>query len=64
MDPLSLVEEHLGAVESWPTYITQQMIIEQPSERSVRGVAEFIDGNDVPYELAVECFNACNGGDV
>jgi hypothetical protein len=62
MDPLSRVEEYLGAVESWPTYIIQQMIVEEQSERSVREVAEFMYGKGVPFELAVECFDACNGG--
>jgi hypothetical protein len=38
------------------------MIVEKPSERNVRELAEFVYGNGVPFEVAVECFDAFNGG--
>jgi hypothetical protein len=61
MDPLSVVEERVGAVESWPTYIILHMFVEEPNARTVRNVAGFMYGNQVPVEHAVNCFDACNG---
>jgi hypothetical protein len=58
MDPLSRVEEYLSAVESWPTYIIQQMNVEEPSDRSVREVAEFMCCIELS-ECLVHMFN-CN----
>jgi hypothetical protein len=48
IDPLSVVEEHLGAMETWPTSIILHKFVEDLSEHSVREVAEFMCGNDVP----------------
>jgi hypothetical protein len=61
MDPLSLIEERVGDVESWPTYIIRHMFVDEPNARTVKNFATFVFGNDVPVEVAVNCFNACNG---
>jgi hypothetical protein len=60
MDLMKAVEDRLGAVESWPTHIFQ-MFVEGPSARTVKNVAAFMYGNDVPLRTDVKCFNACNG---
>jgi hypothetical protein len=61
MDPLSLVEEHVGAVETWPTYIIRHVFVDEPDARTVKNLAGFFYGNEVPLRDAVNCVNACNG---
>jgi hypothetical protein len=61
MDPLSLVEERVGAVESWPAYVILHVFVDEPNARTLRNVAAFLYGNEVPVERAAYCFNACNG---
>ena len=61
MDPLQAVEDLLGDVGSWPTYVMYNIFVEVPSPSSVKKVAAFMYGNGVPIDIAVECFNACNG---
>jgi energy-converting hydrogenase Eha subunit B len=51
MDPLRVVEEYLVAVESWLTYIIVHTFVEVPSDHSVKNVAAFMFGNDVPIEI-------------
>jgi hypothetical protein len=60
MDPLSVAEDHLEAVNIWPTSIILLMFVEDPSDRTVKEVAGFLYGNDVPINLAVEYFYWCN----
>ena len=61
MDPLKAVEDFLGDVESWPTYVIYNIFVEKPNTSSVKKVATFMYGNGVTIERAVQCFNACNG---
>jgi hypothetical protein len=61
MDPLRLVEERIGAVESWPTCIILHVFVNEPNACTLKNVAVFMYGNEVPVEHAVKCFNACNG---
>jgi hypothetical protein len=35
MDPLRLVEDRVGDVQSWPTYILLHMFVEEPNARTV-----------------------------
>jgi hypothetical protein len=37
------------------------MFVEEPNARTVKNVAAFMFGNDVPVEVAVNVFNASNG---
>ena len=61
MDPLSAIEEITGLVDTWPTYIIHDMFVEEPQHKSIKTVAAFMCGNTIPCELAIDCFNACNG---
>jgi len=61
-DPLSVVEERLDAVQTWPTYILVDMFVEDPNEVSVREVSGFMYGNGVPFNEAERCLQVCNGG--
>ena len=42
MDPLKVVEDILGNVESWPTYIIYNMFVVEPITISVKKVVAFI----------------------
>jgi hypothetical protein len=56
-----LVEERVGAVESWLTYIILHMFVDEPNARRLKNVAGFMFANEVHVGDAVNCFNACNG---
>lgn len=62
MDPLSIVERYLGAVETWPTTILRYLFVEEPSERSILEVTKYFYANGVPVDEAALCFTSCNGG--
>jgi hypothetical protein len=55
------VEEIVGGVESWPTYMILNMFVVQPNERSMKKVAAFMYRNGVPVEMAAECYVASRG---
>ena len=59
MDPLRAVEDILGDVESWPTYVIYNLFVVKPNTISVKKVAAFMYGNAVPVSRAINCFNAC-----
>jgi len=59
MDTLRAVEDILGDVESWSTYIIYNMFLVEPNSISVKKVAAFMYGNAVPVTSAINCFNAC-----
>jgi len=61
IDPLSAVEDIIGHIATWPSYIIHDMFITSPVVTSVKTVAAFLCGNGVPCGLAIACFNACNG---
>jgi hypothetical protein len=55
------VEETVGGVESWPTYVILDMFVSEPNPRVMKKVAGFMYGNGVPVETAAECYIACRG---
>ena len=61
MDLLKAVEDLLGDMECWPTYVIYNMFVEEPKPSTVKKIAAFMYGNSVPINIAVRCFNACNG---
>jgi len=63
MDPLSSVEDVLGDVETWPTYIIYNMFVVEPNTISVKKIAAFLYGNGAPVERAIDSFNASMGLD-
>ena len=61
---LDAMIQHLGKVDSWPSYILQHLFIDNPSPtrpKKLKRVMAFFFGNSVPLELAYEFYNACNG---
>lgn len=61
MDPLTAVEDLFGEVDSWPIYHIFNLFVEQPSPTSVKKIAALMYGKGVPFEIAAQCFNTCNG---
>jgi hypothetical protein len=60
---LGAVEDILGDVDSWPTYLIYDIFVVNRNTISVQNVAAFMYGNGVPVEKAVDCFLACIGLD-
>jgi hypothetical protein len=61
MDPLSLVEVRVCAVETWPSFIIRHMFMDEPNGLTVKNLAGFLYEKEVPLETAIKCVNACNG---
>jgi hypothetical protein len=61
---LDAMTEHLGQLESWPTYILQQLFIDRPSPvptARIRKVISFFYGKYIPLKVAYIFYNACCG---
>ena len=63
MDPLRAVEDIVGDVDSWPTYIICDLFVTNPNTISVKHVIAFMYSKGVPIEKAVDCFIAYVGMD-
>jgi len=61
MDPLKAVEDFLGDMESWPTYVIYNIFVDESNPSSVKKIAAFMYGNVIPIGSTVKCCNACNG---
>ena len=61
MNPLKAVEDILGNVETWPSYVLFNIFVEIPCPQSIKKVAAFMCGNGVPRNIAVDCFIAFSG---
>jgi hypothetical protein len=42
MDPLSVLEKRVGAVETWPTYIIRHVFVDEPDARTMKNMAAFL----------------------
>jgi len=62
MDPLRVVEDILGDVETWLTHIICMSVV-VTNKISVNKVAAYMNGNGVTVERAIDCFKACMGLD-
>jgi hypothetical protein len=60
MDVLRKVEDKLGSIEEWPTYVLLNMFVYVPDHNSVKKVSSFFYGNRVDRKLAAECYAKCN----
>ena len=59
MDPLAVVEEKLGSVDSWPTSVIMYMFYEEPNVSYSRKFAAFMYGNGVSVSDGVKLYKAC-----
>ena len=64
MTLLDAMTEHLGPLESWPTYILQNLFIDHPSPTNnsrLRMVISFLYGKDIPLKTAYTFYIASSG---
>jgi hypothetical protein len=54
------VENQLGKVELWPTYILLHLFVDLPDDVTIRKVVAFFYGNGVGKTMAAECYASCN----
>ena len=60
MSLLQAVEQYLGRIDTWPSYIITYLFVETPSPRVVEKLTAFFAGNAVPKTLAYKLYCACN----
>jgi hypothetical protein len=53
------VEQHLGPIDTWPTYIIRLLFIEDPTPANVKKLTAFF-GNGVPVDDAADLYYLCN----
>ena len=61
MSALKRVEETIGGVESWPTFIILHMFSSVPDARVMKQIASFMYGHGIDVETATECYVQCRG---
>jgi len=57
---LQRIKQHLGQIDTWPTYIMKYLFIDVAKSRIVRKLTAFFYGNDIPVSIASQLYNACN----
>ena len=57
---LPSLEVMLGSLISWPRDIIQYLFLEPPTQDTVRDLAAFFFGNDIPLRLAEGFFQECS----
>jgi len=60
MSLLQAVEDHLGSIDTWPSYIIQYLFVDTPTPQVVEELTAFFIGNCVPMALAYRLYHACN----
>jgi hypothetical protein len=63
MDPLRRLEQFLGAAitDAWPSTLYEQLFMDKPTDTTLRHVETFMYDKGIPIQMAIDCFNACNG---
>jgi hypothetical protein len=57
---LQSVEQKLGLIDTWPTYIIQYPFVDVPSAHIVKVLSAFFFGNDVPVYIVTQLYRTCN----
>jgi len=60
MNLLQRVEQHLGKIDTWPTYILRYLSVNVPKASNVKNETVFFYGNDIPVSIASILYIACN----
>ena len=60
MSLLQLVHSQIGFVHRWPRLILKYLFCEPANPLSTLAIINFLYGNGVPCEMAVQLFRACN----
>ena len=59
MSSLQRVEDLIGSVYSWPRLVLKCLFCEPANTLSTLCIINFLYGNGVPFEMAVQLFRAC-----
>jgi hypothetical protein len=51
MNQLQCVEQHIGPIDSWPSYIIRYLFIEYTSH-AIKMLTAFFYGTDIPISIA------------
>jgi hypothetical protein len=60
---LPFLEEKLGAVALWPSYVLRLLFVEATSLLGVTSLAAFFHGNGIPMNAAISFHLTCHGYD-
>jgi hypothetical protein len=60
MSLLQAVEDHLGTIDTWPSYIIRYLFFDTPTPQVVEEVTASFICNGVPKTLACRLYHACN----
>jgi len=58
IDPLAVVEEKLGSVDTWPSRVLIDTFYEEPNVSVSRKIAAFLHGNGVSAKNAAKLYKA------
>ena len=59
-NPLRVVEQRLGIVDTWPSSIIWFLFLERPTHRAIRLLSAFFYGNYISPSLATRLYELCN----
>jgi hypothetical protein len=60
---LQFLEEKLGTVTLWATYVLRLLFVDAPTVLGITSLAAFFYGNSVPMNAALSLYMTCNAGD-
>jgi hypothetical protein len=58
---LPFLEEKLGAIALWPTYVWRLLFFDEPTLLGVTSLAAFFYGNAIPMNAAISFYLTCHG---
>ena len=59
-NPLLVVEQRLGIVDTWPSSIIWFLFLECPPHRAIKQLSAFYNGNYIPSSLATKLYELSN----
>jgi hypothetical protein len=59
-NPLRVVEQCLGIVDTWPSSIIWFLFLERPTHRAIKLLSAFFYGSYTPPSLATKLYELCN----
>jgi hypothetical protein len=59
-NPLLVVEQRLGDVDTWPSHSIGYIFLEFPTDRIIKRLTAFFYGNGISLSLAVGLYEICN----
>jgi hypothetical protein len=60
---LQYLEEKLGTVALWPTYVLRILFVDAPTLLGITSLAAFFYGNDIPLNAGLSLYLTCRDND-